>query len=624
MIVEAGAPPGTEERGYLGKPIKGRQLLAVGSFIFILILKMLVRSFFLQVIQGNHYLALAEGNRVREVIIPAPRGLIYDQYGETLTENYPEFSLAIVPNDIPADDNKRRNIFNEVSKVSDLPAEKFEAIWQSLPEERRRRLDPVLVPQPLSYAEGLRLNLYAPSWSGVTIVTIPKRRATALNDLPSSWSHLLGYVGPVTEEDLIQSENFYSSQDAIGKNGLELSYEKILRGKNGHRDIEINALGEEQPRFSEVKPEAGRNIWLTVDGELQSFAESVLQKGLVNAGAAKGALVILDPATGGVLAMVSLPTFNVNEFNEGMTSDNYKKLSDDPGHPLFNRAIQGTYPSGSTIKPVIAAAALQEKVITPTTSILSTGGLWVYEWFFPDWKAGGHGQTSVKRAIAESVNTFFYTIGGGYNDFVGLGIDRLERYARLFGLGAITGIDLPGEAKGLFPSAEWKEKNKNELWYIGDTYHASIGQGDVLVTPLQVAAYTAAIANGGTLWQPHLVGEIVSSDGKPKQQIAPQANARDLVSPEWLQVVREGMRQTVTIGSARSLQSLPIPVAGKTGTAEVGGNLKPHGWFTGFAPYQDPEIVVTVLIENCGEGGTYAVPVAKQIFQWWYDNRVEK
>ena len=267
-----------------------------------------------------------------------------------------------------------------------------------------------------------------------------------------------------------------------------------------------------------------------------------------------------------------------------------------------------------------AVAALETGVITPQSTVMSTGGINVGQWFFPDWKAGGHGRTDVVKAIADSVNTFFYAIGGGWGEIVGLGPDRLAAWLERFGWGKTLGIDLPGEANGLVPSPAWKAQHSSEPWYIGDTYHMAIGQGDILVTPLQVAAATAAIANGGTLYRPRLVAAIGDGSGALKPIPLQVINDR-LVSPEVIKVVHEGMRSTVTDGSARRLMTLPITVAGKTGTAQVASGL-PHAWFTAFAPLSNPQIVLAIVIEHGGEGSAVAVPVAEEVLQWWAQHRL--
>jgi len=285
---------------------------------------------------------------------------------------------------------------------------------------------------------------------------------------------------------------------------------------------------------------------------------------------------------------------------------------------LFNRAISGEYPSGSTIKPVIAAAALEEGVITENTTVRSVGGITIGQWNFPDWRVGGHGIVDVRRAIAESVNTFFYYIGGGYQDFRGLGVDKIMKYGKLFGLDSQTGVDLAGEASGFLPTEEWKEKVKGEKWYIGDTYHLAIGQGDLLVTPLQVAAYTSAFANGGTLYRPHFVKRILSGSDQALKEVSIEPVRENFIDSHNIEIVRQGLRQSVTDGSSRRLQSVPVAVAGKTGTAQWSSKYPPHAWFTGFAPYDNPELVITILVEQGGEGSDTAVPIAEDYLKWYF------
>jgi penicillin-binding protein 2 len=355
--------------------------------------------------------------------------------------------------------------------------------------------------------------------------------------------------------------------------------------------------------------------------DLQEEMENALLRGLEKVGASRGAAIALDPNSGEVLGLVSWPAYDSNSFTGPSEGLSYSELLNDENQPLFNRVVQGRYPSGSTIKPVIAAAALEEKLINENTVFFSSGGIDVGRWFFPDWKSGGHGWTDVKKALADSVNTFFYIIGGGYEEHSGLGIELIEKYAGKFGLASVTGIDLPGEASGLIPSPEWKESVKGEPWYIGDTYHAAIGQGDVLVTPLQVAQFTSVFANGGTLYQPHLILESELVHNGNRQRVVPAIYNDRIASPDTVDIVRQGMRQAVTEGSAIRLNSLPVTSAGKTGTAELGGTKKPHAWFTGFAPYENPEIVITVLLEE-GDGSNNAMPVVYDILKWWAENRM--
>ena len=285
--------------------------------------------------------------------------------------------------------------------------------------------------------------------------------------------------------------------------------------------------------------------------------------------------------------------------------------------PLFDRAIAGEYPPGSTIKPFLAGAALAEGIVTPSTQIESRGGISVAGFSFGDWKT--HGFTDIRHAIAVSSDVYFYSVGGGYGAIRGLGMEKMNEYESRFGFGSETGIDMPGEKTGFLPTSEWKEEKVGERWYIGDTYHASIGQGFVLATPLQLAVATAAVANGGTVWKPRVVGQIRSRDGE-MQTVAPEAVRRNVIDPSILKTVREGMRMTVTesVGTAQSLASLPVAVAGKTGTAQFGSEKKTHGWFESFAPYEQPTLVLVVLVEGQENEGYFAVPVTKEVLAWYF------
>jgi len=315
--------------------------------------------------------------------------------------------------------------------------------------------------------------------------------------------------------------------------------------------------------------------------------------------------------------MLSYPSYDNNIFIQGNDSE-YQRLNQDPSKPFIFRALVGEYPPGSIIKPLLAIAGLSEGIITPKTNIFSNGGIRIGQWFYPDWKEGGHGNTNVIKALSESVNTFFYYLGGGFKDFDGLGHQKIREYLSVFGLTQKTGIDLPGEKQGFIATPAWKKKYKNEPWYIGDTYHLSIGQGDILVTPLQVAIYTMALANNGTLFVPHLVKAFQNPvDATIKNKSLQIAN-QDLFDVEYFELIKKGMREAVTQGSARQLNDLTIKVAGKTGTAQVGGNKLPHAWFIGFAPYDNPEIALTILIENGGEGSAVAVPLAKEIISFLF------
>lgn len=623
------------------------------------LLFLLFRAAWLQIFKNNYYSFLAEGNRLRAESVEPKRGIIYSDDFRPLVRNQANFVLYFRPIDLPKNELARDNLIRQISRILEddrVPADgaassaalatgaeeavagspiklisdnaSFYRIKESLADIKIGSLEsyqPLFVADNIAYDKAMLLALEIPNWPGVFLSSKTRREyllpisttSPAILE-ESSLAHILGYTGKINETELKSFGAEYSLIDYVGKAGLEYSWEKELKGRAGQKNIEVDALGRQKKIINEIAAQDGYNLLLSLDFDLQQKTEEVTRAYIQKAGLKKAAVIIMNPDNGEILALVSLPAYNNNLFAKGISQTDYDRFLNDPNQPLFNRAISGNFPSGSTIKPIFAAGALEEGVINENTSFLSVGGLRIGEWFFPDWKAGGHGVTNVRSAIAWSVNTFFYYIGGGYGDFKGLGLSGLVKYARLFGLGEITGIDLHGEEKGFVPTKEWKEKTKNEPWYIGDTYHFAIGQGDVLVTPLQVANYTAAIANGGTLYEPHLVSRVMSENNQTVREVQPIILRHDFISDRSLKIVREGMRQTVTAGSARSLNALPVAVAGKTGTAQWSTKKSPHAWFAGFAPYEKPELVITVLVEEGIEGSAITVSIAKDILSWYY------
>ncbi len=400
--------------------------------------------------------------------------------------------------------------------------------------------------------------------------------------------------------------------------GIEYFWENELKGLSGRKQIEKDARGKEKKIIGEEAAVDGNNLVLSLDVLAQIKLEDIINKHLEKLNLSRASAIVVNPNNGEIIALVSMPTYNNNSFASGISQDEYSALLNHPDKPLFNRSVSGEYPSGSTFKPVMLAAALQEGVVSEKTTVLSVGGIRIGQWYFPDWRAGGHGRVDARRAIAESVNTYFYYIGGGYEDFKGLGVDKITYYSQLFGLGKQTGIDLAGEADGFVPTRAWKGEVKGERWYIGDTYHLAIGQGDLLVTPLQVAMFTSVFANGGKLYRPHFIRKILSSDDKVIKETAIEPVREDFIDDYNVHVVKQGMRQTVTSGSGRRLASAPVAVAGKTGTAQWSIKKAYHAWFTGFAPYDEPEITITILVEEGGGGDVVAVPIASEFINWYF------
>lgn len=567
---------------------------------------------FLQIFYGTYYRSIAEGNRIRIHRLGAQRGLIYDRNETILADNTHNFLLVIVPVDFPKDRRKRVEL---VSRLLPFTQKSYGEIMEMIEGADDYSYQPIVIEENLSYGQALQVRLLTMEYSGIRL-DIGSRRVY-YNSEVMSLSHILGYMGKINEEELKKYPDIYVLNDSLGKSGIEYQYEVILRGQAGREKVEVDALGRKKETLAYLKARPGNNLILSIDIQIQKKLEAILKKYLGLNRKRRAAVILLDPNNGQVLSLISWPSYNNNIFSEGISPKDFASLLEDPDRPLFPRSIQGTYPSGSTIKPVLAAAALQEGLITPRTTFLSSGGIQINKWFFPDWKAGGHGLTDLRKALAESVNTYFYIIGGGYKNFPGLGIEKIYAHYRKAGLGQPLGIDLPGESSGLVPTPEWKAEKKGERWYIGDTYHVSIGQGDILVTPLQVASWTAMIGNGGKLYQPSVVLADVDSLTQKRENQNPVILENSFTQSQYLAAVKQGLRDAVVYGSAHGLSDLPIQVAGKTGTAQWSEKNEYHSWFTSFAPYPDPEIVLTILIEEGGEGSRTAVPLAHEFFLWW-------
>jgi penicillin-binding protein 2 len=596
----------------LGLLIDKKKFLFLVFFIFLILALMILRLFHLQINKGEYYRVVADGNRIRVERIQAKRGIIYDTNLIPLLKNSPSFSLQVIPVDLPKDEDeffKLENLLNEKLKeeinfkeyISDNILENFQ---------------PRIIKESLDYEQAMDLLVLSKDLKGISIVIDRKREYI----YGGYFSHVLGYMGSISREKYqnLREKNYYLD-DKIGQTGLEFVYEDILRGEIGKKKIEVDSLGKEIKELAREEAIDGQGLVLSLDAELQVEISNLLVKLLEKLNLNKASIVAVNPRDGSILALVSTPTFDNNIFSERLSSEKYNSLINNPDMPIFFRAVSGEYPPGSTFKIVMAAAGLESGIITPNTTFLSQGGIRIGQWFFPDWKAGGHGQTNIKKALAESVNTFFYTIGGGYKEFSGLGLDQINFYAQQFGLGQVSGIDLLNEADVFLPTEAWKNEVQDEPWYIGDTYHLSIGQGYVLVSPLQVAMFTSAIANGGTLYRPQLLKAIV--EGKEAKLVNHYINNQDFISEKNITTVQEGLEMSVTDGSCRYLLTLPVSSAGKTGTAQYGNEGKTHAWFTGYAPAENSEIVLTILIEGGGEGSSVAVPLARDILLWYFNNK---
>ncbi|MHB1356735.1 MAG: penicillin-binding protein 2 [Anaerolineae bacterium] len=619
----------------------------------------------LQIVSSQEFQAKADTNRFRLVQVDAPRGIIYDRAGRLLVRNVPSFAVNIVPGALPEDSQKREAVLIRLGQFLNMPVRDSDidavlysnAIEGTSPVAVRAKRNPSIegiiraryngVWTPIRIASNVArdtafiIEESQPELPGVTVVAEPIRQYLE----GELMAQILGYEGRIPESQIeayqANTEEKYQPDDLVGLTGIEETQETLLRGAAGQKHIQVDVYEREVSVVAQEPATPGDNIRLTVDVDLQRAVEQFLREGLDKGNVQVGAAIVLDPRTGEVLAIVTLPTYDNNLFSGGISSNDFSRLNNDANRPMVNQAITGQYPPGSTFKVIPAAAALQEGIIDASTSFVCQGTMVVPNKYFPNdptksqtfycWLLWGHGYENVITALRDSCDVFFYQVGGGYKGFEGLGIDTLNDYMKLFGFGVPTGIELTGEAKGLVPTSRWKSQNYGEAWALGDTYNASIGQGFVLVTPLQLVNATAAIANGGTLYRPQLIAEVTDYQGKTIETLTPEVIRQLPISDDALAIVREGMRQAVSIGTARLGQVPGIEVAGKTGSAEFAvwdedgnlvrnelGHLPTHAWYIAFAPFENPEIAVVVFLRGAGSGAEMAAPVASNIMRFYF------
>lgn len=612
-----------QEGEVLGVSINKKRLFVLFIIISLSLLGLASRSFFLQKIKGDHFRELSDNNRIRQEVIKTNRGIIKDRNYTQLVFNKPYFNVFLIPVNLPEETTEFANFINTMSQLLKISSEEIIETLNDIPKRDNRYYRPQLIKDGVFLEDIWKLFILAKQYPSIYIeIDSYREYVTNTEENTSSLSHLLGYEGKINEKELdAYSELGYLLTDKIGKVALEEYYEEFLRGVHGKKFWEVDALLRPQKILYEEEKIIGDDLILSIDLNYQKKLEEIIKKYLKEQELTKGGGIVMNPNNGEILAMVSLPSYDNNDFATGISTAKYNSLLSNEDFPLINRMTSGEYPAGSTFKLVVAAAALEEGIVDENDYFSSTGGIKIGEWFFPDWKAGGHGKTDIYKALYDSVNTYFYMIGGGDEDFTGLGVNRLARYADKFNLGRQLGIDLSSEADGFVPSPEWKEEYKNEDWYIGDTYHFAIGQGDMLVTPLQVAEYTAFFANGGKLYVPHLLKERHNEQLDLHEKFTPIIIREDIISKENINIIRKALRLTVTEGSGKALAALPMSVAGKTGTAQWKLDEKPHAWWTCFAPYEEPEIVVTIFIEEGEEGTKISVPIANEFLYWWWYNK---
>ena len=575
--------------GRMELPIKRNNFLIFLGAILICLIFFLVRIAVTQIKDGDYYFEQAKENAIRVLPIKAQRGVIYDINFKQLVFNQPSFDLVGVKEEIENNEVLLREI-SDITKVS------YDEIVKIIKESKDSQ---VIIAENLNQDAILALETRYKEFYGIKIEKDFRRKYI---DGPQ-FAHIIGFLRRVTSDDLNKAKNYYFN-DFLGKSGLEQTYEKILRGTPGEKWMERDALGVFKKEKEASQPTDGQSLVLHINAGLQDVLYKSL---LVHAEGKPASAIAIDPRSGGILAMVSLPGFDNNVFSQKVSQETFRKID------LLNRSIAGIYPSGSTIKPILAAAAIAENIIPVDKIINCTGGLQVGNRIFKDWK--NHGSVDMIKAIAQSCNVYFYTLGGGYGSQEGLGLERILKYLKLFGWGSISGIDIAGEREGVLPK---------KLEQKADIYSVSIGQGDIAITPLQVANSYVAIANGGTLFVPHLVDKIVDKEKNVVKVIEPEVVRENFISKEALEISRKGMREGVISGSSRLLSTLPVEAAGKTGTAQFGvGNSKNHAWFSGFAPYENPEIVMTIIVEGGGEGSSVSVPIAKEALDWYFSKNKE-
>ena len=653
-------------------------MVAVGIFALFAI-----RLFVLQIIQGPEYTALADENRLTKVVLPAGRGVIYDRNGVLLARNLPSYNITITPADLPDSPAEVQAIYKRLSALTGVP---------------------ITVPGSKPSAEcapGRGIQDLVEEWTGLAPYTAVKVKCdadpsvamiiqeesaflpgvgvdvTPVRDYPtgSLTADVIGYMGPIPANLSAQykSLGFRVGTDQIGYSGVELSMQNVLAGTFGSKLVEEDAAGLQ---IRDVAPPqeavAGESLRLTLDTRLQAAAQAALQQGIDNirfaqpdflrSPVATGVVIAMNPQNGQILAMVSLPTYDNEQFARIIPLDYYNQLLGDPSTPLINQAVQGQFPPGSVFKLATAIGALNEHVITPDQVVTDPGYIVIQNRYYPNdpglaqrlvnWFPTGFGNVTFIEGVAESDDVYFYKLGGGWPGEVGgatpgqlegggLGIVRIKRYAQAIGYGRTLGIELPGEATGLIPDPDWKRINLGENWSTGDTYIATIGQGYVLATPLQVLESAATVANGGKVMKPTLIEDYLDGEGNVIKHNAPQVlwditkgvppDYNWHVDPQWIRLVQEGMRAVVVSGTAEGRGDLPnVAVAGKTGTAEYCDNVAQsrnlcqpgawpsHAWYLSYAPYDNPEIAVVAFVYNGGEGAVTATPIVKQILEAYF------
>lgn len=577
-------------------PIAARNFWLLFLFFLLAMAALFSRSAYLQTAQSRTLSEQSQKNRFMAQELKSQRGVVYDRNNKQLVFNESSFDLAC---DIQAFGKENPQKEPVLRRLAEILNKDWLDIEREIDAQAEKKQEEFVLAKNLDINQVIIFNAQAQELAGFKI-NESKRRNYADSQI---FAPAIGYV----------------SGEPDSGSGLEKFYNDYLKEKPGIMQLERTAGGRILDGQLKTPPETGESLILNIDAGLQEKIYNVLSETLKQYGITKASAVAVNPQNGEVLAMVSLPSFDNNVFSKNLTHEEYQAIISDPNFSLYNRAVSGAYPIGSTVKPLVASAALEEKIIGANQTIDCEGGLALKDGTFKsDWKT--HGLTDMRKAIAESCDTYFYTIGGGYGSQPGLGISRIKKYFKLFGLGDSTGIDLPEEDSGFVPDPDWKKTQTGQSWYPGDTYNISIGQGYLKVTPLQLTMATAAIANGGKLYSPRLVQKIVDDKNNVIKEIKPELVRENFISPQSLQAVREGMRQTVNAygGTATSLNFLPVAAAAKTGTVETSKKEYYHNLITVFAPYDKPTIVLTIILENVYKYLGITNAPAKDILNWYF------
>jgi penicillin-binding protein 2 len=594
-------------------PVVRRRVSVAMMFAVVVVLLLGARLWNLQVLRGQEMAALSENNRIRLRREPATRGRVVDRNGVVVIDSQASFDAVLVPEDardLPA-------VLETLAPFLGQTTAETQAVLERA--AGRPAFQEVTIKRNLSYDELAAIETHQVELPGVSLRVTPSR----VYPHGPTLAHVLGYVGEVTQEE-VERNPAYRPGDVVGKSGLEKQWETDLRGIEGGQQVEVDALGRELRVLDEAEAIPGHTLVLSIDLALQKAAEQAL-------GDSAGAVVALDPRNGDVLAMVSEPSFDPNAFTGGIKPAVWRELNAHPRHPLNARATQGQYPPGSTFKIIVAAAALEEGIVNPFTRIGCPGYLNFGNHTFRCWKHGGHGSVNVHDALVGSCDVFFYQVGAR------LGVDTIARYARQFGLGAPTGIEIGNERPGLVPDAEWKKKRFKQPWQKGETLSVAIGQGALTATPLQMAEAVATIATG-VRYQPRLVQRVEAIDGSLVREIPPRIAATLAVRDTVLKQVQEALVDVVAHGTGKNARLPDIAVGGKTGTSQVvtigrtrlkanqmKWNQRDHAWFVAFAPAEEPTIAIATLVEHAdGGGGAVAAPIAKEVLKAYFQLQEER